>query len=1129
MSSYFHSAAMTLLSKTLQTLLYKYLSDVDVEGVALPSLYDTDGHSGWGVRLSNVKLREGVKLMDLPGRRPKRKQPPAPPKNSSAQSDDNKTNEKSATKPAGGENNQRDTAIPTEATPKSGTDNDDNFIPDIPPPLPPKRSSSWFSWSYSSSSRSQTDTQPPPPTTTTTKGVDKREAKQENAPSSVPVSKPESASTSLHALSVTEHTASLPDLDDSRHSGHSFEEDPAKNVATKTTAAEEEKEPPMRLRLGKDGTIGILDVRLVGKELHVVVEDADLVVEAVVVKPSAADKPDETPKDAKVKPTKKMIDPETIGDRILAENGLAKIFSMIPNLFLRDIRVKFVLRDEPVDEPDKPTEHESPHDTTLELSVELLSVTDGQDFFAHVREEEEDENSTDEVDGYGSEKVTPAVAPTINEDGQFTQNEYLTKRIRTGRGPEGGIVLKIYPGVGYIDSHVKDPQWARQVWYSSSDWCALRCSGLDVHARIFMGNMKEMQIFSATESWYGDTELDEYTVDSMLFGGVDYIQAPDKFQPLPPMPENAALDNVSEDGQLWTLPGATTYRVDANGIQSSFVNSSFHRVARGMRPVPSARDHLPSEYSDDDWEGDPGVPQVHSYDMAAPLGGLVVNAFVRDPLEVNMDRPTLEIIGLLQQLFKKPGQDKDGASTKGNDRGVSEAGGSTPLRKSNSTHSYSSMETDASSLTDGKAGTYQRVHNTNGTAARSGEGNNEQENSAKNVDYGDISSAFPSYMSPEKVSYIGGYVQEIIFRVHLMREERHNESGYEFSFWQMHMKCLTFDQQVLSGNVKPFKDIRLDCGFMTITSFKGNEHSLILSAGVRPRVVEFDDATVETLMTRGDDCQRPPWPATSTVLLDIPPPLESLVYESRERHALQIRFIALSDPSTGRSRSLAHLKVGTANVNMPYASIRDMLTVIKESRETITPAPQKPAPQKEEIPAPPKSEDRLMKFKLQLDGARVNLPPLIDVRLPMCSLRGDRSTVSGLHFETVLEKIQLGYGRKHKATIMEEKRLSLQSFAHLPEQLRMRILLCLDDLNPLACALGMKSEENSFLRCRSINKRIVKVAHKQKKRRPTLRIADEITRRQFLMQELTKLDDEELEDLYETHQRRMRRYRRNSP
>ena len=81
MSTMLKTAAMTLLSKTLQTFLYKYLSDVDVEGIALPSVYDG---SGWGVRLSNVKLREGVQLMkQLPGKlkKTRRKRQKHPKKN----------------------------------------------------------------------------------------------------------------------------------------------------------------------------------------------------------------------------------------------------------------------------------------------------------------------------------------------------------------------------------------------------------------------------------------------------------------------------------------------------------------------------------------------------------------------------------------------------------------------------------------------------------------------------------------------------------------------------------------------------------------------------------------------------------------------------------------------------------------------------------------------------------------------------------------------------------------------------------------------------------------------------------------------------------------------------------------
>ena len=89
MTTMLRSAAMTLLSKTLLTFLYKYLSDVDVEGIEMPSLYGSaEGPgSGWGVRLSNVKLREGAELKTLPGinkkgsnqRPPKEKEKDKPP------------------------------------------------------------------------------------------------------------------------------------------------------------------------------------------------------------------------------------------------------------------------------------------------------------------------------------------------------------------------------------------------------------------------------------------------------------------------------------------------------------------------------------------------------------------------------------------------------------------------------------------------------------------------------------------------------------------------------------------------------------------------------------------------------------------------------------------------------------------------------------------------------------------------------------------------------------------------------------------------------------------------------------------------------------------------------------------
>lgn len=56
----FSYAARTILSKTLQRILQKYLVDVNIDEVAL------GGESGWGVVIKNVEFREGAVLFSFP-------------------------------------------------------------------------------------------------------------------------------------------------------------------------------------------------------------------------------------------------------------------------------------------------------------------------------------------------------------------------------------------------------------------------------------------------------------------------------------------------------------------------------------------------------------------------------------------------------------------------------------------------------------------------------------------------------------------------------------------------------------------------------------------------------------------------------------------------------------------------------------------------------------------------------------------------------------------------------------------------------------------------------------------------------------------------------------------------------
>ena len=92
-------AARTLLSKTLQRFLSKYLVDIDVQDLTIPTFLpssssfhnynesheqqqdeqqqqhqsssssSSDNYNSWGLKLSNVRLRDDVHLMSLPGLR----------------------------------------------------------------------------------------------------------------------------------------------------------------------------------------------------------------------------------------------------------------------------------------------------------------------------------------------------------------------------------------------------------------------------------------------------------------------------------------------------------------------------------------------------------------------------------------------------------------------------------------------------------------------------------------------------------------------------------------------------------------------------------------------------------------------------------------------------------------------------------------------------------------------------------------------------------------------------------------------------------------------------------------------------------------------------------------------------
>ena len=1147
MSTFFRSAAMALLSRTLQTLLSKYLSDVDVEGVNLPSIYSSDGQSGWGVRLSNVKLREGAKLMDLPGKRRRKRKIQKRKKEATAAAESKDTAGKypSSSRPTNRKQEPHEVQDPSmeeppktngsetweEQTAQTSTESDMDTIASQSTTVKSTYSKSWFYWG----SRYKTESAP---AVVPEEEAPVREGTSENYGKKTADRVIEPPGKSSHAASngdegelSGERTGGQVVDSKGEESDSNFLDDEDIDDDDEFEDEEYTDELPMVLRLGEGGTIGILDVRLVNKSIHVLVEDAFLTVEAVQLEPD--DREDRNDKDGKPpeksKPQKKVLDPQSVGDRILAENAIARALSALPNLFLRDIQVRFVVRDEVVRAASEEEEESVPktqqpatdsrNDIVVDFGIEFLSVTDGEDFMANFRGEDGDSSDGDDTDGE-DEAVQPQAFSSF--ESPFNQNEFFTKRVRTGRGPEGGIVLRIYPpgefgnDIQYTNS---GPVWARQTWLSSSQYCALRLSGFDLVARIYLGTKREVEVENG--GWYVD-EYDEYTVNSMLFG-VDYI-APGPKPPLPPMPRRGASTVMDGEEIFWDHPGATTYQVDDNGIQSSTLESSFYRIARGLTPTLCDRDHLPCEWCSRCWAAEaPGIAKTHELDSATPMPGLVLSISARDPIEVNIDRPSLEVIGLIASLFVKTKADlaEEDINTvmpsEPTDMDANENLAATGASRS------SHLLIHARQTSEGE----DDATNRNATSQSSLLGVLKKDPVPEGGEEEDSEDSFPVYMQPEKIQVLGLNVSEVRVRIHVMSTDKGYDHGLAFCYWEVLAKCVTVDQQKLTAPERPFQDTRLDVGFFKAIEYKGVERKQLISLGMKQRVVDFDEMTVETLMTREGNNQRSPWPSTAAALLEVQPPLETLVYEARDGHGVQLRYITVTDHGvdTDTIRSHANIRVGVASVDVPYAIRTQIRTIFTEAREAML------GPRLETETISPtetaNAVESLTEYKFQIDGGHIRLDPFIDIRLPQTKFAGQRSSDNGLLFETLLERVNLRYGKRAPVNNVISRGLSLEQLAELSENVRLRILLFLKDLKPLETALGVKPEANSFLRCRAVNKGIVKMAKKIGKshhsrmtgrdceRRPT-------NRRQELMAELLGMDEDSLEELWGIYTRSQR-------
>lgn len=1344
MSTFLHSAAMSLLSRTLQTLLSKYLSDVDVEGIALPSLGGGDA-AGWGVRLSNVKLRNGLFLYELPGQYPPPKQDEEPhsKRQQEQQTNDNRTTHKGAptqrtcnpkSKRASRKGATAAAASATNAKqnvrnhprrkkhPGSNDKTDDDYddtvsestiavsdsqrpprlpqqqqpspedarsgdsphrpetprsrsrhssrtaaaasIPTVnnnhaselgsattaasrywepssppphphnseeprqppphvhPPPDPPPLPKSWLfssSWFYpASASTSSSSTAPSTttntrntthspsiiPTTAAAEGGPKR-SDSNNHPyhprddpwtgtHSVPAGNAgdnherhhqsykkddpeETAASSVGPTIDTDGDESnggyeTEDLEDTDSQQDNEEEEDGDDDSDEECldddddydeedendghGIDDETLSPMMLRLGSGGTIGTLDVRLVGKTVHVLVEDAALTIEVVRgTKRSASnnsnsndtrhqskhpissplhDSNSQPQRPSTSKPTidsnSTLKETKTTGDRVLAENALARIFSILPNLFLRDVRVRLVIRDDEdspgeagsagEDDPDSASDDGgsdglsttyNSNDTVIEVSIELLSINDGKDFLLNFggTSKDEDEESSDEetldertagVNGFASSSMA---------SGLETTNEFITKRIRTGRGPDGGIVIRMFQAGDDLDyrKHAVTPlSWARESWNASTGLVIMRCSGLDLQAKIFMGTKKEIAL--SNNGYFNDEfDGDEYVEDTMLFVGMDYI-VPGPKPPLPRITPMSTLGPTNEEDDTWANLRAVAFSADTSGIQSCRIPSPFHKVARGLVPRHCDGEHLPCEMCHQCWTKNSGSVRPHKLDLSTPIGGLTFHASIRDPLEINLDRYNLAVMGLLLHLLSKKQTTNDQRELSGHINDISSAHGGSQ-RPSNGKYEKPVTDDVAPSLDESSRSAL-------GVSQRTFRG---RPLATKTYNEFDVSSSYPSYMQPEKIQMIGVHLAEVKVRLHVLRSRCENEGGRSYGYWDLLAKCSTVDFQQLIAKERPFLDVRFDVGHLLVAELKGVERKQIVELGVQQQTVDdSDDISVETFLTVERNHKRSPWPTTAAAILELSPPLESLVYADREHHGLQLRYVSVSETfaDNNRSRKDANLRLGPASVDVKFAIKDDIQQMVAEARSTLFGPPNRKRPPK----VLAKSTQNILLYKMISEGVRLQMEPMIDAHLPSTTIQGEISSLAGFSLKVLLDRFHVGYRRPSPVRALDQG-LSLVQMSKLPDTVRLRILLFLKDLKPFEAALGLPESSNAFLRCRAVNKGILQVArrneeHNADDRDLILVHASDSVYRKELMAKLAMLDNDTLAQVIES-------------
>ena len=773
--------------------------------------------------------------------------------------------------------------------------------------------------------------------------------------------------------------------------------------------------------------------------------------------------------------------PATAEDRVTQNSWLAGYLAALPNLYLRDCRVKVVVRGEIGGGPEErrsggggnsadggrggaqaQTYQDQDQDrglTTFVFGIDFLSVTGGEDFLTHAREM---------ADGTGE----PPGVPGASSSGQLDdlQNEFLRKRIRTGKGPESGLWLQIlspassrngcppyfagvsnssvpssppppWAGVDTGQDEAIHDKWAIRTYARETGMCVFRCSGVDVHARILVNSRKELAVngnFSGGEAGLDDDYYFDYDADLVMYG-VDYAGA---------LGSEPRGNDLSED-------------IDLDAIESIPLKSNFHRVARGMRRRCCRKSYHPMEDCSACWYpiNDQHLSKTVecAIDSEMPLPGLVFYFTVTDPFEINVDRHSLESLHILTNLLATPSKKE--------------------IEDSNEAMQDTKCETSANDELVPDVVSREGIPSVSHGIAPGAT------STLENIELS--SDSFPTYMKPECVHVVGFHVACFVLRLHCMRGSGEREGGLAFCYWETRIDTVTLDSHNLKSDELSFRDTRVSLGQLQVYELKGVDRNRLVAVGL-----ESDNGA------QGDG-SRPAlnYVCAAAAILDVSSAHDALALLERKGNALHLSLVEVPGTSNSclSSRSEVDMTcldvcLGPIDADLPSGFSSNVMMSKREGLATLfnssadTASAETKAEETHEPPSVRKPYIPLMctEYTVRLESSRILMRPLVKCTFPPTTFSGQLTSNDGMRISTVLNRFKMEYGKEanHRNDDRLERVPLLLMMSNLPDGLRLRVLLYLDDLKPLERAMELKRSVNSFMRCHAVSNKIGQLAVK---------------------------------------------------